>query len=404
MCYEQPALTIQPADGQRTSPTASSHSILVAVPSRDDKKIEVYQFPDEKLVSFVPRVQTTDTGMVMAVKLAHHQSSKSVLVIAGYEGGFTAVHLLNLHPKGPGKSLPEFARLIYLSQPHTQPVLSLDATPDANVYFTSSADAVIAAHQIPDIPTHVDHGDEPESIWTRKKDAQTKPATEASTQTAEDLTAEEEAEFLRLLSTEDATSYLPSASPPLSSLPSPTHPPPSTSPPLSFIKQPLHQPSSSTAPKAGLSSLLSNTAPSNLPSKLNPPPSSFNTAIQSPYKIIQTKHAGQQSLSVRSDGRLFVTGGWDSRIRVYSAKTLKEVACLKWHKEGVYAVGFGAVLDEEEDGKYGYRGSDDGVELVKHGVGSKLSKLQRQREEHVRKKHWVVAGSKDGKISLWEVF
>jgi hypothetical protein len=33
-----------------------------------------------------------------------------------------------------------------------------------------------------------------------------------------------------------------------------------------------------------------------------------------------------------------------------------------------------------------------------------LGKLQRQREEVMQCKHWVVAGAKDGKVSLWEVF
>ncbi|KAK3065659.1 Astra associated protein 1 Asa1, partial [Teratosphaeriaceae sp. CCFEE 6253] len=43
-------------------------------------------------------------------------------------------------------------------------------------------------------------------------------------------------------------------------------------------------------------------------------------------KIVHTKHAGQQSLVVRADGRIFATAGWDGRIRVYSAKTMKELA------------------------------------------------------------------------------
>jgi hypothetical protein len=64
---------------------------------------------------------------------------------------------------------------------------------------------------------------------------------------------------------------------------------------------------------------------------------------------------------VRSDGRILATGGWDTRIRIYSAKTLKEVAVLKWHKEGVYAVDFAKVLEandlkREEHGQEGRAG------------------------------------------------
>lgn len=37
-------------------------SILVAVPARDDKMAEVYQFPEERLRFVIPRAQTKDTG------------------------------------------------------------------------------------------------------------------------------------------------------------------------------------------------------------------------------------------------------------------------------------------------------------------------------------------------------
>lgn len=39
--------------------------ILVAVPARDDKKVEVYQFPQEKLVCVVPKVEARDTGELL---------------------------------------------------------------------------------------------------------------------------------------------------------------------------------------------------------------------------------------------------------------------------------------------------------------------------------------------------
>ena len=114
--------------------------------------------------------------------------------------------------------------------------------------------------------------------------------------------------------------------------------------------------------------------------------------LQSPYKMVDTKHAGQQSLRVRSDGRLLVTGGWDTRIRIYSTKTLKEVAVLQRHKEGVYAVAFNDILTV-----------DDVRRNEGHGDGVKI-RAQRQRDEATKLKHYVAAGAKDGKVSLWEVF
>ncbi|KAK8161993.1 quinon protein alcohol dehydrogenase-like superfamily [Phyllosticta citrichinensis] len=105
---------------------------------------------------------------------------------------------------------------------------------------------------------------------------------------------------------------------------------------------------------------------------------------------VKTKHAGQQSLAVRSDGRLLATAGWDGRARVYSTRTLREMAVLKWHAEGCYAVGFGDVLDGDERDEDGGQGA--------------LAHVRRRREERVAGVHWVAAGSKDGKVSLWDVY
>ncbi|BFZ63389.1 Guanine nucleotide binding protein (G protein), beta polypeptide 1-like [Saitoella coloradoensis] len=91
--------------------------------------------------------------------------------------------------------------------------------------------------------------------------------------------------------------------------------------------------------------------------------------------VWDTGHSGLQALDIRDDGEIFATGGWDGKIRVWrwrpqepsSKKTeqAKQLAVLKWHKESIYAVAFG-----------------------RDGQG----------------RNWVAAGSKDGKVSLWEVY
>lgn len=66
MCYapaQKEAHAHQGIDAEtqfRSQNTQSS--ILVAVPARDDKKAEVYQFPEERLKYVVPRAQSKDTG------------------------------------------------------------------------------------------------------------------------------------------------------------------------------------------------------------------------------------------------------------------------------------------------------------------------------------------------------
>lgn len=107
-------------------------------------------------------------------------------------------------------------------------------------------------------------------------------------------------------------------------------------------------------------------------------------------KDIQTRHAGQQALVVRIDGKIFATAGWDGRVRVYSAKKMSELAVLKWHKEGCYAAAFAKILDEVGDAA-----GEEG--------GGALTASQR-REARSRATHWLAAGSKDGKVSLWAIY
>lgn len=284
--------------------------------------------------------------MVMAVKLARHGRSQKMLLFVGYEAGITAAFELPGDCTGTGTGTGtgvESAQLIYLSQPHTQPILSLDASPDGDFYFTSSADAIVAMHRIPELGPALNEGatssqshkTEDESLLSEKNTIGTTPSTTSPPESGQ---TESESQLA-----DSETS-------------------------LEFAKSAIKGTNSQTHKPGGLSSLLSSSSAS-LPRARPAPPVQSAIALQPPYKTTNTKHAGQQSLRVRSDGRLLVTGGWDARVRIYSSKTLKEVAVLKWHKEGVYAVAFGELLSADAPAR-----------------------------------HWVAAGAKDGKVSLWEVF
>ena len=132
----------------------------------------------------------------------------------------------------------------------------------------------------------------------------------------------------------------------------------------------------------------------------------FKTIFK-PIKISATKHSGQQGLSYRSDGRIFATAGWDSAIRVYSGKTLKEVAVLKWHKEGCYATAFAAIKIAPKDGDnddphHGKNADENSTEIT--AIDSPASSVQKRRDEVAQSTHWLAAGSKDGKVSLWDIY
>lgn len=56
---------------------------------------------------------------------------------------------------------------------------------------------------------------------------------------------------------------------------------------------------------------------------------------------IELVNPGQNCVQIReSDSRLFATGGWDSRIRLYSLKKLKPLVVLDFHKEAINTIDF----------------------------------------------------------------
>lgn len=78
--------------------------------------------------------------------------------------------------------------------------------------------------------------------------------------------------------------------------------------------------------------------------------------------VLKLPFPGCNSVSIRSDGKLFVTGGWDCKLRFFSLKSLRDLAVLDYH--------FDAISD---------------VEI---------------REEDSS----IVAACSDGTISIWTLF
>lgn len=122
------------------------------------------------------------------------------------------------------------------------------------------------------------------------------------------------------------------------------------------------------------------------------------TASQ-PIKTAQTKHSGQQSLHVRSDDKIFATAGWDGCVRVYSAKTMRELAVLKWHKQGCYALAFADLSSEENKSP-----ESESTNSNQEQAPITFQTVGQRRETKAQTTHWIAAGSKDGKVSLWDIY
>lgn len=236
--------------------------------------------------------------------------------------------------------------VIYRNQCHKQPILSLDIAPNHEYFLTSSADATIAKHPLLS----------PEPLLTRSigqsiETVVPKPET-AGTPASENGKAEQ--------STHDDR-------------------------PVSLLSAALASRSAVGPPKAARK---------------------FEVRTQ-PLKVVNTKHAGQQGLKVRSDGRIFATAGWDSRVRVYSAKSMREVAVLKWHPVGCFTVAFADITTPgSSDIQSSQTKPDDEEASSETKVVPRIVDVtvKDRRINQARTSHWLAAGSKDGKVSLWDVF
>ena len=146
----------------------------------------------------------------------------------------------------------------------------------------------------------------------------------------------------------------------------------------------------------------------------------FENVISSePFHSLNTKHSGQQGLSVRDDGLLLATAGWDTKGRVYRAPQEledgeqtrfvppKEIAVLKWHKEGCYCTAFAHVQQENTVNREqsNIQNSVKPLEQALETVGGhdRMLTAAQRREREAKMTHWLALGSKDGKISLWNI-
>lgn len=75
---------------------------------------------------------------------------------------------------------------------------------------------------------------------------------------------------------------------------------------------------------------------------------------------ISITNEGCNVVKIRPDRKIFVSGGWDSRIRVYSWKTLRILVVLTSHKKGITDVKFSPGIVEQHGSKIMACSSGDG--------------------------------------------
>ena len=87
---------------------------------------------------------------------------------------------------------------------------------------------------------------------------------------------------------------------------------------------------------------------------------------------------------------------------------MNELAVLRWHKTGCYATAF-AQTDVVMPARIKQKSNPH---LEQNEVGEKtidqqssvVTGIQQRRDEEAQATHWLAAGSKDGKVSLWNIY
>ncbi|WRT68100.1 uncharacterized protein IL334_005075 [Kwoniella shivajii] len=110
-----------------------------------------------------------------------------------------------------------------------------------------------------------------------------------------------------------------------------------------------------------------------------------------------TKQVGNSAVAVNADGKLVAVGGWDGKIRLFSAESFKPLGTLSSHRETIHTLSFANlpvqsnVPDIEEASTL-----DIGIEDDSEEEDERID-----MDGIPPKERWLASGGKDTKVALW---
>jgi hypothetical protein len=128
-------------------------------------------------------------------------------------------------------------------------------------------------------------------------------------------------------------------------------------------------------------------------------------------------------VALSQDGTVIAVGGWDGRVRLFSARSGKALGVLGYHRDSVQCLAFPTlVLDmippEDEadeaagEGDSARKGDEESVEGADRDVMASTIELGAESDSDDdgdraggggERDRWFASGGKDRRIALWEL-
>jgi WD40 repeat protein len=125
----------------------------------------------------------------------------------------------------------------------------------------------------------------------------------------------------------------------------------------------------------------------------------FTSPASDGIKSWSTGQIGHASVALSPNEKVIATGGWDGRIRLFSASTGKPLGELSYHRESVHILAFANTRALKDFG-LGAEGNE--VESTIE-IGEEGSDSEQADESAEFRERWLVSGGKDRRVALWSL-